>query len=573
MFKPVSSKLSFPQMEEDILRFWAEDGTFQKSIDEPQGRQGIRLLRRPALRHRPAALRPPAGGHDQGHRARATRPCAATTSSAASAGTATGCRSRRWRRRSSACRGAADIVAKGVDVFNETCRSMVLTYVEEWRKTVTRMGRWVDFDNDYKTMDLTFMETIWWVFKQLWDQGRVYQSHRIMPYCWKLNTPLSNFEAGSNYQDVQDPVHHRAREAVAPPPRARCRRRAGLCPDLDDHALDALRQPGDLRRAGHRLRRRARRRRRRRLPPGRGPAGGLLQEARAVRDARPLEGRRPARVAYEPIFPYFAGTPNALPRPDRRLRQHRRRHGHRPPGPGLRRRRLPRLQGRRHSPASTPSTTICAFTERVPEYAAVLQGRRQADHPRASRTSGKLVHQSTLVHSYPFCERTDTPLIYRAIEAWYVRVEDLRDRLVANNDTVHWVPRRRRREALRQLAQGGQGLEHQPQPLLGLLHPGLDVRGRPGHDLRRVHRRTGGAVRPEGRPICTSTIVDEITFAAERQDLPPHARGAGLLVRVRLDALRPAALSLRARRRARDNSSRPTSSPRASTRRAAGSTR
>jgi isoleucyl-tRNA synthetase len=101
--------------------------------------------------------------------------------------------------------GAADIVARGVDVFNETCRSMVLTYVEEWRKTVTRMGRWVDFDNDYKTMDPSFMETIWWVFKQLWEQGRVYKSHRIMPYSWKLNTPLSHVEAGSTYQDVQDP--------------------------------------------------------------------------------------------------------------------------------------------------------------------------------------------------------------------------------------------------------------------------------------------------------------------------------------------------------------------------------
>ncbi len=83
---------------------------------------------------------------------------------------------------------------------------MVLTYVEEWRTTVTRMGRWVDFDNDYKTMDVSFMETIWWVFKQLWDQGRVYKSYRIMPYSWKLTTPLSNFEAGNNYKDVQDPA-------------------------------------------------------------------------------------------------------------------------------------------------------------------------------------------------------------------------------------------------------------------------------------------------------------------------------------------------------------------------------
>ncbi|HEV8247575.1 MAG TPA: class I tRNA ligase family protein, partial [Polyangiaceae bacterium] len=102
--------------------------------------------------------------------------------------------------------GAAEIVKRGVDVFNEQCRSMVLTYVAEFRKTITRMGRWVDFDNDYRTMDPDFMESVWWVFKELWQKGRVYKSYRIMPYSWALTTPLSNFEANSNYKDVQDPA-------------------------------------------------------------------------------------------------------------------------------------------------------------------------------------------------------------------------------------------------------------------------------------------------------------------------------------------------------------------------------
>ncbi len=102
--------------------------------------------------------------------------------------------------------GPAEIRAVGVDVFNEQCRSMVQTYVGEWRRTVQRMGRWVDFDNDYKTMDTPYMESVWWVFKQLWQQGRIYRSHRIMPYDPSLATPLSNFEAGNNYKDVQDPA-------------------------------------------------------------------------------------------------------------------------------------------------------------------------------------------------------------------------------------------------------------------------------------------------------------------------------------------------------------------------------
>jgi isoleucyl-tRNA synthetase len=102
--------------------------------------------------------------------------------------------------------GTSQILALGVDAFNQQCRQMVLTYVAEWRTTVTRMGRWVDFDNDYKTMDPSFMESVWWVFKRLWDEGRVYKSYRVMPYSYKLTTPLSNFEANSNYKQIQDPA-------------------------------------------------------------------------------------------------------------------------------------------------------------------------------------------------------------------------------------------------------------------------------------------------------------------------------------------------------------------------------
>jgi len=102
--------------------------------------------------------------------------------------------------------GTAQILERGVAEFNGQCRSMVFRYVEEWRKTVTRMGRWVDFDNDYKTLDTDFMESVWWVIKELWSRDRIYKSYRIMPYSWKLGTPLSNFEANLNYKDVQDPA-------------------------------------------------------------------------------------------------------------------------------------------------------------------------------------------------------------------------------------------------------------------------------------------------------------------------------------------------------------------------------
>ncbi|MXY54784.1 MAG: class I tRNA ligase family protein, partial [Gammaproteobacteria bacterium] len=94
----------------------------------------------------------------------------------------------------------------GVAGYNAECRAIVERYVAEWRKTITRLGRWVDFDDDYKTMDVWYMESVWWVVKQLWDRGLIYQGMKVMPVSTALETVLANFEAGQNYVDVQDPA-------------------------------------------------------------------------------------------------------------------------------------------------------------------------------------------------------------------------------------------------------------------------------------------------------------------------------------------------------------------------------
>ena len=93
----------------------------------------------------------------------------------------------------------------GVAGYNQECRNIVERYVQDWRHIITRLGRWVDFDDDYKTMDVDFMESVWWVVKELWDKGLIYRGNKVMPVSTGLETPLSNFEAGMNYKDVQDP--------------------------------------------------------------------------------------------------------------------------------------------------------------------------------------------------------------------------------------------------------------------------------------------------------------------------------------------------------------------------------
>ena len=438
MFKPVSSKLSFPQMEEEILRFWETDGTFKKSISNRQGAKEYIFYDGP-----PFATGLPHYGHLLAGTIKDIAPRYQTMRGHAVerrfGWDCHGLPIEALAQEKLGLSGAADIVAKGIDVFNETCRSMVLTYVEEWRKTVTRMGRWVDFDNDYKTMDVTFMESIWWVFKQLWEQGRVYKSHRIMPYSWKLNTPLSNFEAGSNYQDVQDPsITVRVKLSKLPPGLdaqgspvfaliwtttpwtlygnlAIC---AGA--DIDYVAVRDLSDKNIYVLAEARL-------------------AAYYKKTEQYEKLASWKGSDLLGLAYEPIFPTFADTPGAF----RVLNDGFVSTGdgtgfvHIAPAFGEDDFRVCKAAG---IPLRDYLDDVCAFTESVPEYHGVFCKDADKAIIRSLKDAGKLVHQSTLVHSYPFCPRTDTPLIYRAIEAWYVRVEDLHDRLAANNAGVHWVP-------------------------------------------------------------------------------------------------------------------------------------
>lgn len=446
MFKPVSNKVAFPKMEEEVLAFWEKDGTFAKSLKKNEGKERYKFYDGP-----PFATGLPHYGHLLAGTIKDIVPRYQTM------------RGKYVERRfgwdthglpiealaqeALGVAGAPEIKKLGVDKFNEQCRSMVLKYVGEWRKTVTRMGRWVDFDNDYKTMDFGFMESVWWVFKQLWNQGRVYRSHRIMPYSWKLSTPLSNFEAGSNYKDVQDPT-------------VTCRVRATSITSEGLKAKSAgsvvyfliwTTTPWTL-------------------PENLAICTGAKIDYVAVRDvtddARPVYVMAKARLPfifkkeeqyelvwegkgdalkgseYEPLFPYFAdkraeGAFRVL-NDDYVTTDDGVGIVHIAPAYGEDDFRVCKEAG--VTAFADPLDDACAFTDAVPEYAGRFCKDCDKDIIKRLKAEGKLVHQATIVHSYPFCDRTDTPLIYRAIDAWYVRVEDLHERLAKNNAGVHWTP-------------------------------------------------------------------------------------------------------------------------------------
>ncbi len=432
MYEAVSNRVDFAALEQDMLGFWETNNTFKKSVEHRKDAPEYVFYDGP-----PFATGLPHYGHLLAGTIKDIVPRYQTM------------RGYRVERRfgwdchglpiealaqeALGLAGAPAIVEAGVDVFNEQCRSMVSTYVEEWEKTVTRMGRWVDFTNDYKTMDKDFMETIWWVFSELWKQGRIYRAHRIMPYSWKLNTPLSNFEAGRNYQDVQDPsitvrvklLDFEVEGASAlvwtttpwtlPSNLAIC---AG--PDID-YVVVRDTESGDI------------------YVLAEARLGTYYQKEEQYEVLKRMKGTDLDGVSYEPLFGFFADNPNSFRVLIDPFVSTEDGSGivHMAPAYGE---DDYRICSAADIPLVEPLDGDCKFTSQVSDYEGLFCKDADKQIIKDLKTSGKLIHQSTIQHSYPFCERTDTPLIYRAIDAWYVRVEDLRDDMLANNAQVHWMP-------------------------------------------------------------------------------------------------------------------------------------
>jgi len=193
LYKPVDPKVNFPQMEENILKFWEDKDIFQKSIDQRDGNEEYVFYDGP-----PFATGLPHFGHFVPGTIKDIIPRYHTM------------KGKKVERRfgwdchglpveyeiekSLGITGKTEIEEYGVAKFNEACRSIVLRYTSEWERIVKRMGRWVDFENDYKTMEPDYMESIWWVIRQLWDKELLYEGYKILPYSPALSTPLSNFE-------------------------------------------------------------------------------------------------------------------------------------------------------------------------------------------------------------------------------------------------------------------------------------------------------------------------------------------------------------------------------------------
>jgi isoleucyl-tRNA synthetase len=328
---------------------------------------------------------------------------------------------------------ASEVVAQlGVAGYNAECRKIVQRYVADWRHTITRLGRWVDFDNDYKTMDTWYMESVWWVVKQLWDKGLIYQGVKVMPISTELGTVLSNFEATSNYQDVQDPAitvlfkltDEDAHLAIWTTTPWTLPSNLAICvgPDISyakvrDRARAIVFYLAEAR----------------------------LEEYRKGHDLDVLEtclGRDLVGRSYQALFPYFADQRSqgafVVVMDDYVTTESGTGLVHQAPAFGEDDYRVMKAAG--IEAFVCPVTLNGLFTDEVPDYTGRHVKDADKDIIRALKESGALYEQGVLQHSYPFCYRSDTPLIYRAIPSWYVRVTDIVDDLLAANEQIRWIP-------------------------------------------------------------------------------------------------------------------------------------
>ncbi len=341
----------------------------------------------------------------------------------------------------------AQIEEMGIEKFNDACRASVLKYTNEWRAYVTRQARWVDFDNDYKTLDPGFMESVIWAFKQLWDKGLAYEGNRVLPYCWNDETPLSSHELRMDddvYQSRQDPAITVGFKVVGgddkgltgafllvwttTPWTLPSNQAVAVNPEVTYVQIQA--------------------------PDGR---RYVLAEARLSAYARELgeepevlatyTGRDLLETRYLPPFPYFMDAPNSFRVLPAEFVSTEDGTGIVHMSPAYGEDDMATTQAA-DIVAVTPVDSKGRFDETVPDYAGqhVFDANPQIirDLKNQGGSAGVngavLLRHETYEHSYPHCWRCRNPLIYRAVSSWFIKVTDFRDRMVELNQEITWYP-------------------------------------------------------------------------------------------------------------------------------------
>ena len=429
-YADVKAKPDFVEVEKNILKFWEEDKTFEKSVHNRDGAAEFVFYDGP-----PFANGTPHYGHIM---------VSYVKDVVARFQTMNGKKVERrlgWdchglpaemsAEKQLGVSGRKQIEEYGVEKFNDFCRSDVLKYSGIWVDMFKRIGRWVDFNHDYKTMDLAFMESVIHNFKELYDKGLVYEDYRVLPYSWAAETPLSNFEVNQGYQDKTDnaiTVMFKLENGMnilvwtTTPWTLPSNLMLAVGKDIDYVVMEENGEKYIL--AEARL-------------------GAYKKQLEHAQKVGTMKGSELLGLSYEPMFPYFKDlkAKGAFKVLSGEFVSTEDGTGivHIAPGFGQDDFDACRAYDK-DFPVVCPVDEAGKFTTEVPDYEGKQVFETNEPIMQLLKEKGILVKKEQYTHTYPFCWRTDTPLIYKAMSSWFVKVTDFRDEMVKNNQQINWVP-------------------------------------------------------------------------------------------------------------------------------------
>ena len=438
-FAPVNNKQNFPKLEEEIQKFWHENNTFKKSVENRENAEEFVFYDGP-----PFATGLPHYGHILTSIAKDLIPRYKTMKGYKV--------ERRW---GWDCHGLPienivekelnlsshqEIAEYGVDKFCEDCRSKVFTYADEWEVIINRIGRWVDFENQYRTMDPSFMETVWWIFKTLYDKGLIYEGYKVLPYCTRCHTPLSNFETKVDdaYRPKQDKtctVKLKSAENdneffliwTTTPWTLPSNLAIAVGPEIDYVKIKDVSGEVYI------------------LAESRLSAYYKKPEEYEILET--VKGKDLAGLKYEPLLPYFEQSTTAKGQTDKeRFKVILADFVTTEDGTGIV--HMAPAFGEDDFNACKkeniaffmPVDDNGEFTDEVPDLKGKHVFEANDEIIKKLKEKGLVVVVNSYEHSYPHCWRCDTPLIYKAISAWFVNIEPIKADMIASNQKVNWVP-------------------------------------------------------------------------------------------------------------------------------------
>ncbi len=427
----MSNQNKFSKIEEDVLKFWDEENIFEKSIKHRENAPIFSFYDGP-----PFATGKPHYGH-----------VLATTIKDAVLRYKTMCGYKVPRKVGWDCHGLPvenliekelgiknkkEIEEMGVLKFNEACRGSVFRCVDDFKETLKRVGRWADYSNDYSTMDNDYIESVWWVFKQLYDKGLVYREYRVSPYCPRCGTPLSNFEVNQGYSDTVDPSIY---------VKLKINKGEFSGAFLLAWTTTPWTLPGNVALAINKDLQYA-------IVSFKEEKIILLKEkveevfGEDAQIISTIKGSQLVGLSYEPMFPYIKDkAPKGI---ENAFKVYPAEFVSNEDGTGVVHTAV--MYG--EDDFQLGKKYDLPFFHTVNEAGEFSVGDLKGKNIKEAKkdildylsSKGLLLKEETIKHSYPFCWRCDTPLIYYALQTFYISVTEIKDKMISSNEKIYWIP-------------------------------------------------------------------------------------------------------------------------------------